>query len=328
MLLSTTAFAGADMSVGYWQGATKQNGRGHSFLPVVGYDPVYKFVFGAGYFYRSETFSGSANVNSNFSHVYQIHARAWHGLTKVISYQLKGDLTKGFDPYFGEGGNTDANAFTRLWGVKQESRAQLNFHLGSHAAVGLYAELRTRTEEPGRFDSPTARAFPDENTLGFGICGTVDTRDVSEDPRRGVLLYAETTRLAPSTLRSEASLAAYFPFLAFRVAAGTSDGELSYAFRYRLGGSNRLVGYYDNRFRGRHYYVEQTEVRLPIFKVLSATVFVNVGDATDDKFTQPKFTYGGGIRIGLPPDWISKLRIDFGVGRDQAGFFANFGHTF
>jgi outer membrane protein assembly factor BamA len=109
---------------------------------------------------------------------------------------------------------------------------------------------------------------------------------------------------------------------------GYSVGEPTYMYRFALGGANQLNGYLDNRFRGREYYMQQTELRFPIWKLFSGVGSLGFGDITDTKFTNPKLAYGIGLRIGLPPDWVNKIRIDFAFGRDQAGIFANFGQTF
>lgn len=99
-------------------------------------------------------------------------------------------------------------------------------------------------------------------------------------------------------------------------------------FKYRLGGTDGLAGYYDNRFRGKKYYLQNTEIRYPIWKLFSGALSLSFGDITDESFTNPKLAYGFGIRIGLPPDWVSKIRIDFLYGRDQYGLFVDFGDTF
>jgi outer membrane protein assembly factor BamA len=109
---------------------------------------------------------------------------------------------------------------------------------------------------------------------------------------------------------------------------GIGIGTPNYMYKFRLGGSGTMRGYLENRFRGQKYYAQQTELRFPIWKLFSGAAFLGFGDATDSSFTNAKMAYGGGIRIGLPPDYVSKVRIDVGFGRDSSGVYADFGQAF
>ena len=95
---------------------------------------------------------------------------------------------------------------------------------------------------------------------------------------------------------------------AFSVAGGCSLGEPTDRYRYRLGGPNILRGYNVNRFRGDDYYLQQTELWCPLWKLFGGAACVGFGDAGDNQFTNPKLAYGVwrmaygvGLRIGLPP---------------------------
>ncbi len=326
--------------------ARKARAAGHSFAPVIGYEPVYSFVFGAAYFYETPNFQGGIDVNTNFSRVYQAHINVRHELSPYWFYVLKTGITRGFDPYFGEGGETDVSAFRRIWGLKQESRAQISYQVNKLLAVGLFGDYRSRTEVKENDTAPFTRIFPDEDTVGLGVNLIVDSRINKSNPRNGFMFSLDGTYVPGkfSSLKAQGDfgqiegnftvqheiLDEILPGVvaAFQISGGYSIGNPSYTFRYRLGSANRLRGYYENRFRGKMYYMQQTEIRIPIWKLFGGALFAGFGDAADDKFTNAKLAYGVGLRIGLPPDWISKLRIDFAIGRDQQGVFANFGHTF
>ncbi|MGZ3653201.1 MAG: hypothetical protein ACXWSC_18665, partial [Bdellovibrionota bacterium] len=86
--------------------------------------------------------------------------------------------------------------------------------------------------------------------------------------------------------------------------------------------------FYHNRFRGSKYYVEQNELRFPIFRIVSGTAFLEFGEATNTDFTRPHRGYGGGLLIGIPPDNVSKIRIDYALSIDQKGITVDFGHAF
>ncbi len=324
---------------------TSHTKNGISVAPVVGYDPTFSFVYGAAFFYRADRFAFGTDFNLNFKNVYQFHVHVDHRFADDWEYQIHSTSNKGFDPYYGEGGETLVSDFTHIWGLKSSTRAKIIYHTSKIFSVGAYGDVRLMDEGP----SPTGaftRFFPDETTLGIGLCAEIDTRDNIQDTRNGFRFTLDATYLPHqfSTLSAledvgqvEGSFVVYKQILdevipdtiaAFQVMGGMSLGNPSYMYRYTLGGADQLKGYLDNRFRGKKYYLQQTELRFPIWKLFSGAATLGFGDITDTSFTNPKLSYGIGLRIGLPPDWVSKVRIDVAWGRDQYGFFVNFGQTF
>lgn len=318
---------------------------GHGVAPVVGYDPTYGFVYGGAYFYDQKNFSFGVDANLNFKNVYQYHLRSGVRFAERYSLEFKSGVTQGFDPYYGEGGETRVEDSTQLWGINSRSKLQLSRQFTPILSFGLFSEFRFRTEQAspnGDFN----RRFPNERNVTLGLNWRLDTRANKIDPYNGFLFDANLT-YAPSFLSDipgardfaqlEGNFIVYKEILegalpgvtaAFSVRGGYSLGQPSYMYRYRLGGANDLRGYLVNRFRGEQYYLQQTELRIPIWKFIGGATYVGFGDVADQKFTNPKLAYGAGIRIGLPPDWVSKIRLDVGFGRDESGIFAEFGQTF
>lgn len=116
--------------------------------------------------------------------------------------------------------------------------------------------------------------------------------------------------------------------LANRIAAGTSTATPTHALLYSLGGSEELRSYGQGRFKGSRYYALQSEMRYPIWKIVVGNTFIEYGDATSQKFSQPIPSYGTGIRIGLPPDYVAKIRFDLGYGREGVKFSVMGDHAF
>ena len=87
-----------------------------------------------------------------------------------------------------------------------------------------------------------------------------------------------------------------------------------------------MRGYYNNRFRGDRYYAAQAELRFPLYKRFSGVAFVDAGDVADDGFRKPKWTWGGGLRFALSEN--IKLRLDYGIAKDQRGVFFTFSEAF
>ncbi len=345
--VASTALASDPTATAQTNSAVVEDSKkgGISIAPVVGYDPTFKFVFGGAFFYETEGLSLGTDFNLNFKEVYQLHINLSHRFSDDWEYQFHSGITKGFDPYYGEGGETRPEDFTHLWGIKNSSKLKLVYHTSKIFALGVFTDLRIRTEEAHKGET-FARRAPDETSGAVGMSAEVDTRDSVRNPQNGFRFTVDATYMPSkfSTLATlkdsgqiEGSFIVYKEILddvipetiaAFRVMGGYSLGEPSYMYRYALGGANQMNGYGDNRFRGKQYYLQQTELRFPIWKLFSGATSLGFGDATDTKFTNPKLCYGIGLRIGLPPDWVSKIRIDVGFGRDGSGIFANFGQTF
>ncbi len=318
---------------------------GHSVAPIVGYEPTYRLVVGAAYFFEETEGSFSADASLNFNGVYRGHLRFTRRLLENWEYSITTGGTQGFDPYYGEGAGTLAENRIQITGLKSETHIQMLREFGPTFSAGAFADLKIRTETPDG-KSSFVRHFPNETTGGVGIVAIVDTRNDKRNPTEGFTLvgqltYVPTSLTTVKTLKDfgqlEGSFAVYQEILkgaipdviaAFRIMGGHSFGEPSYMYRYRLGGSDLLRGYQDNRFRGKRYYLQQTELRIPIWKMISGASFISFGDATDSAFQNPRMAYGAGIRIGLPPDWVSKLRLDFAWGHDQFGVFADYGQAF
>ncbi len=317
---------------------------GHSVAPVVGYDPFYKFVYGAAYFYESPVLKWGVDGNLNFNGVYQLYGRFNHTVSEGWQYGGKFGLVRGFQPYYGEGGETSVQDLQRLWGDQASVSLRLVRTLGRYLALGVFSEFRGRTEVQ-HGNEPFARAIPDQSATVFGLTTQIDTRKDKAKSNEGFVFTTEVAH-GPSSLnrpanqsftKLESSFVVYkeimsevFPDVvaAFRVMGGVMAGEAPFTFRYQLGGANLLRGYLENRFRGSKYYLQQTELRFPIFKMVGAAASLGFGDISDGTFTNAKMAYGIGLRVGLPPDWISKIRVDIAWGRDQMGVFANFGQTF
>ncbi len=325
--------------------SSQPEATGSSMAPIVGYEPSFGFIAGAAYFQKSDRTDWGIDLTTNFKRVYQAHAHLVQELGDSWQYEFRVGGTQGYDPYYGEGGETNVADRMRLWGMRSRNEMRLAFKVSRTIAIGLLGDMRVHTEN-GLYDSPITRQFPNETSLGVGAEILIDYRDHPNRPTEGFLLRIRAT-LVPTkwtTVRGgndfaqlDGALTVYQEILkeaipnviaAFRVMGGYTLGHSTYGFGYRLGGSDRLNGYRDNRFRGDRYYLQQTELRFPIYKMVSGAALLGFGDVTNGAFTNPKMSYGMGLRIGLPPDWVSKVRIDLAYGRDEMGVFIDYGQTF
>src|SRR5262249_19212680 len=112
--------------------------------------------------------------------------------------------------------------------------------------------------------------------------------------------------------------------LALRAEAAGSAGNSSFITDYALGGGDWLRGYYFNRFRGQFFAAGSTELRWPILGPLAGAAFFDFGRVwLDGRPNDGRLgtSGGGGLRVGLPPDRLVRLRFDVGVAPDQWGLF-------
>ena len=130
----------------------------------------------------------------------------------------------------------------------------------------------------------------------------------------------------------------YFPVtgahvLALQAYARFSWGDVPFQGMARLGGSNRLRGYFAGRHIDVHMVAAQAEYRLPLYWKIDATVFGGIGDVAGDigKLDPLDLKYAGGfgLRYVLNAKDRVKLRFDFALtGDSDFGFYISLGEAF
>ena len=170
---------------------------------------------------------------------------------------------------------------------------------------------------------PRKRYFEDENFLFHKVAGGYDSRDSWENAKKGQYhrLSLGCALREESFCQVEGDFRFYLPLhnkacFALRGFAGMAlFNELPYSLAYSLGGSKVFRGFPDNRFRGDKVYFTQSELRLDLWReIISGVLFFELGEVASFKesFKAPRWDYGAGLRLGLPPSYKIKLRADFG----------------
>lgn len=319
----------------------------YALSPIFGYDPTVGFIYGAAAFVFPLQTPGNyfdAQIQaSGKGNVAVIGNYMRFDLFRNVDFKWPASYTNFVQYYFGEGDDTRGEQYWQLFSHRIYSHPELIFKQGKFFRINLFADYRGRQETNVETEDGSElqqRLFPDENSLGFGAGFNWDTRDNSSSTKKGVFFNAAATYV-PSALNVAGAGSAtlltaemrFFQYLytskfvmAARIAGGTSLGTPSYLFRYSLGGSNQLRGYYSNRFRGERFYTAQAEFRFPIYGRFSGAGFIDGGDITDDTFGHFQVSYGGGIRFFIRDNVA--LRLDYGFGKDQNGLFFTFGEAF
>lgn len=330
-----------------------ENGTFKSITPLAGYNPTFGVFAGGGYF-RKVVRDHEQKSNWGFIAVISQFRKAvkteFKGEARIDSHwrtEWRNEIAHGYESNFGLGNETRVADRVDVMHWKNELEWYFPYYFSDRFAVGPGVEHRARRNDRLTPFERASQVDPEpdtEFTGAFVLLERVDFRNIPENPSLGWLQELRVTRVwpyggpkrGPSTMiELEVSVFQYLLardlVLAHSVSGGQTFGEPTWLNQFRLGGTDRLRGYYYGRFRGSAYYLEQTELRFPIYKLFSGVVFGEFGEVTareKDKFNRAHVGYGGGLRIGLPPDNVAKIRIDYAIGRDQRGVFVDFGHAF
>ncbi len=336
---SVLSFAGGPS----WFTSTDDNNQKWAIVPSYSHNSTYGHIPGGrffiypvgdtGYYTALESaFSMDLFFSTVFSYKY------WRKNGDQFDFEA---LYDGFsEPYYGEGSETDADNKKDIPTHKVYVRMEYVSRIYESLYGGAFIRFDYRKEK-----SSETELFPQESILSGGFLVRYDSRNNYFNPTEGEYYQVQSWLLSrmPSPVLLEGDIRLFFSLMenlvvAVRGMAGlTFLNPSSYSFRFSLGGSNMLRGYRLNRFRGENYYLSQTELRYTILNFLTVTGFFDFGSANDEIFRPPRYSFGGGFRFGLPPDYNKKIRAEFGIGlgtgenqynKDQFNIIVSFGHPF
>ena len=175
---------------------------------------------------------------------------------------------------------------------------------------------------------------------GVGLTVQYDSRDLINNASRGVYVCVNQM-FRPSKLwndyafsSTEVIASAYKQVWKGGLIAGDLRGKFnfgdpSWAMMSKLGGNTAMRGYYEGRYRDRHYMAAQVELRQHIWHRIGAVVWVGAGNVFHDRhsFKHILPNYGIGYR------WEFKkrvnVRLDVGFGKPgQYSFMFNINEAF
>ena len=185
-------------------------------------------------------------------------------------------------------------------------------------------------------------SYYNDEELGGLVGGLlrIDTRDNFFDPSSGYFIQTdfkggrELVATDATFFQIEGQVQFIFSLIEkerwfIKLASGWSfhnEEELPYVFQYQLGGMDTLRGYLKDRWHSDRYYLVQMELRYPIYPWLQPILFTDIGHINIER--TPLVTYGAGVRIGLPPSFEQKIRVEYGRAKDQSNFIISFAHPY
>ncbi len=129
----------------------------------------------------------------------------------------------------------------------------------------------------------------------------------------------------------------YFPLsekttLATQFYSEINFGDIPIQSLALMGGAEKMRGVYLGRYRDKLMTVVQSELRFPIYWILSGVAFAGLGEVSPAldgySFKGIKWSAGAGLRLMVDPVHKANIRFDYGISRDQNFFFFGFGEAF
>ncbi len=209
----------------------------------------------------------------------------------------------------------------------------------------LYAGLSgmVRNENGVSFDDPGfLNGEPHRVTaVGAGIIGSFDTRDFIPNPEKGIYLKAEYIYFSKGlggthTFTRSDLIASYYQslweggILAFDLHGQFNNGAVPWSMLAQMGNSRRMRGYYEGRYRDKKILEGQIELRQKVYGRSGVALWAGAGNVfhhtKDLRADETLPTFGVGYR------WEFKkrvnIRLDYGIGRSQSGFYFNINEAF
>jgi outer membrane protein assembly factor BamA len=216
---------------------------------------------------------------------------------------------------------------------------------GAHFA-GLryfFDDYGIRTTEPGGLIAQnTLTGASGGRTASLGGVWYFDSRDNQFFPGKGWLAEGAFTLERPFTgsqfqfQRLTFEAVRYFSLgkkhrLAVNLAGAFTSVGAPFFNLPQLGGTRRLRGYPDGKFRDRHLLMGQAEWRFPIWWRLKGVVFGGTGTVfgTPGEVMRWRPNAGGGLRLEFDKKQQLHLRVDYGIGESgNSGAYITIGEAF
>jgi hypothetical protein len=181
-------------------------------------------------------------------------------------------------------------------------------------------------------------------TTGLGLAAAWDSRDNRYNASEGsfvflsYLYYPNWTGNGYKFQTWKFDARKYFnPWykhvIAVQVATDYATGDVPFYELSKLGGEERMRGYYKGALRDNVLVDAQLEYRMPVWNIFGIVGWVGTGRVASkyETITIDGFwpNYGLGLRLKVDSESDINMRFDFGFGKDGInGFYINFSEAF
>ena len=112
----------------------------------------------------------------------------------------------------------------------------------------------------------------------------------------------------------------------------TQSGASPFNQMALLGGSKRMRGYFEGRYRDQSMLTIQAAYRAILFWRIGAVAFASYGGVapglSDIQLEDFRYTVGGGLRFVLDREKKINIRLDAGFGKNTSGYYLTIGEAF
>jgi hypothetical protein len=326
-------------------------------VPIIYYTPETKLAFGlsAAYIYRVDPeLPGARPSTIGAIGIYTLNNQVIvsvggeHFFDQDRQQLLGGVAYQKFpNDFFGLGNDTSADdpeSYTDEGaGVTVDYLRDLRPRLKIGGGVSIATSSITEVAAGDMLDGDVIPGSRGGQVLGVGVLTRYDSRDNIGYPVTGGF-YQLSWRIYGDVLGADyvlnttsLDLRRFFRLgerrvIGVRFRGVANGGTVPFQLMPALGGDQLLRGYFGGRFRERQLVALQSEYRSRVWKRLGLAVFGEIGQVARDleQFGMDRFnySYGVGLRFLLVPQERMNLRMDFGFGEDQSGFYLGFGEVF
>ncbi|MBL7943132.1 MAG: BamA/TamA family outer membrane protein [Flavobacteriales bacterium] len=199
-----------------------------------------------------------------------------------------------------------------------------------------------KSEAGGLLESGQIPGSEGSTTSGPGVVALFDSRDHVYSAHKGwylELVYHNQSQIWGSNYwydRYRFDLRKYFEIkksvIALNLFGDALSGSVPFNQMAGIGGSKRMRGYYEGRYRDKNLALFQAEYRFPVWKILGGTVFGSAAGLSDRieslSLSHAKFAAGCGLRLLLNPINRLSLRMDMAFGKNSDAFYFTVNEAF
>ncbi len=326
-------------------------------LPVVFFSPDTKFGGGAGglltFNFKNDSIGArrsSVTVGAVYTQLNQLLLYfPFQLFPRNQAYWISGEV--GYYRYvfnfFGTGNNISPDYIEKYNAVFPRFRLNAVKKIKPNLFVGFryaFDDFKyTRVDSGGILDKRQVTGATGGRVSGIGTQLNYDTRDALFFPRNGYVLEAylygegQLTGSDFAYQRLSVDASRYFPIgknsvVAVNAAAVLSFGDVPFHQMPVIGGTKRLRGYFEGKYRDNNLLLLQSEWRFPLYKRFGGVIFGGLGEVTDKlsgwSLDNVRYNFGTGLRFTIDKAQHINIRADYGIGYKSSGFYLTIGEAF
>jgi outer membrane protein assembly factor BamA len=335
----------------------EQKRSGLLFFPILFYTPETKLAGGAlvNYYFRESGSKSSSRPSSIMpSLIYTQNKQIMAELSTYLYWKDETYYSEGYtghikfpDKFYGIGNNTseddeeDYTARSVIFHINFQKKVRPGLYLG--AQYEYYHSKLAEVAKDGLLAKGNISGSQGGTASGGAILVNWDIRENVFSPPSGTFCQLSAT-LFKNAFGSDydfnrfiLDFRQYFPLFSSQVVAIQGyavriTGDPPFQMLSLFGGSHRMRGYYEGRYRDKNMLVFQAEYRMLVWWRFGLVGFWGFGDVADKlsnfQLSGFKYSLGAGIRYLLSRQEGINLRLDFGFGEGTSGIYATIKEAF